>query len=102
MVDEINRPVLLTHFPVEIKSFYMSKAEDDKRVTESVDVLMPNVGEVTGGSMRAWDYDELMAAFKREGISPTGYDFYVMQRVYGSSPHGGYGIGLGKTQKPLL
>lgn len=93
MTDELNVPILLTRFPVEIKSFYMKKCSDDPRVTESVDVLMPNVGEVTGGSMRIDDYDELAAALKRENLSAEDYYWFMDLRKYGTCPHGGYGLG---------
>ncbi|CAK8671771.1 unnamed protein product [Clavelina lepadiformis] len=94
MIDKINEPLLLCRFPAKTVPFYIPTCPENREYTESVDLLMPNVGEIAGGSTKLDNYEELLEAYKKCDIDPCVYYWYSDLRKYGTCPHGGYGLGL--------
>lgn len=87
------KPVIITDYPKEIKSFYMRANEDDKTVA-AMDVLVPRIGEIIGGSQREERYDVLVRKMKENNLREEDYWWYLELRKYGSVPHAGYGAGF--------
>ncbi len=87
------RPVFITDYPKDIKSFYMKQNPDGKTVA-ATDLLVPGVGEIIGCSEREADLDKLLAAMKNKGMKIEDYADYISLRKFGSVPHSGFGLGL--------
>ncbi len=87
------KPVFVTDYPKEIKSFYMKQNPDGKTVA-AADLLVPGIGEIIGGSEREADYDKLVAAMKERKMDLSAYEQYLALRLFGSVPHGGFGLGF--------
>ena len=87
------RPVFLTDYPKEIKSFYMKQNSDGKTVA-ACDLLVPGVGEIIGCSEREADLNKLLEAMKNKGMTIEDYEHYLSLRKFGSAPHSGFGLGL--------
>lgn len=86
-------PVILTDYPGEIKAFYMKMNEDGKTV-RAMDVLVPRLGEIIGGSEREENLDRLSARMTQLGMRPEDYSWYLDLRRYGTAPHSGFGMGF--------
>ena len=87
------KPVFVTDYPKEIKAFYM-KLNDDGKTVAAMDLLVPGIGEIIGGSQREDDYDKLVARMDELGLKKEDYEFYLDLRKYGSARHAGYGLGF--------
>ncbi len=87
------RPVFVTNWPREIKAFYM-RLNDDNKTVAAVDLLVPGVGELIGGSQREERPDYLDAAFERFGLDKETYGWYAELRRYGGTKHAGFGLGF--------
>ena len=89
----VERPVFVTDYPKEIKAFYMRRNEDGKTVA-AVDLLVPGVGELIGGSQREERLDVLLAAIQAHGLPKEAYGWYLETRRFGTAPHSGFGLGF--------
>ena len=94
LTEEIYKcPVFVTDYPKDIKSFYMKLNEDGKTVA-AVDCLVPGIGEIIGGSQREDDLDKLTKRMQELNMNMEDYQFYLDLRKYGSTRHGGFGLGF--------
>jgi asparaginyl-tRNA synthetase len=87
------RPVIVTDYPRDIKPFYM-RVNDDERTVAAMDVLLPEVGEIIGGSQREERYDVLTARMTQAGLDPQDYWWFLDLRRFGTVPHAGFGLGF--------
>ncbi|SHM08700.1 asparaginyl-tRNA synthetase [Anaerosporobacter mobilis DSM 15930] len=87
------KPVFVTDYPKEIKAFYM-KLNDDNKTVAAMDLLVPGIGEIIGGSQREDNYEKLVARMNELGLKEEDYDFYLDLRKYGSTRHAGFGLGF--------
>jgi len=86
-------PVILSDYPRTIKPFYM-RVNDDEKTVRAMDVLVPRVGEIIGGSQREERLEVLEERMREQGLDPETYWWYVDLRRYGTVPHSGFGLGL--------
>ena len=91
--EHFKRPVIMTDYPKEIKSFYMKQNEDGKTM-QGTDVLFPQIGEIIGGSVREESYDKLMAEINRRDMDTKTLWWYLDTRRFGTCPHAGFGLGF--------
>ncbi len=89
----IGKPTIVTDFPFEFKAFYMRRNDDGKTVA-AMDVLVPQIGEIVGGSQREERLDVLGQSMAAKGMDEEHYQWYLDLRRFGSAPHSGFGLGL--------
>lgn len=89
----IKGPVFLTDYPKDIKAFYM-RMNDDSQTVAAVDLLVPGIGEIIGGSQREERVDRLIARMEQLGMDTDAYDWYLDLRRFGGVKHAGFGVGF--------
>ncbi|MBT8334884.1 MAG: asparagine--tRNA ligase [Desulfobacterales bacterium] len=86
-------PLIVTDYPASIKPFYM-RVSDDGTTVAAMDILVPGIGEIVGGSQREERYDILLGRMQNSGIETDEYQWYLDLRKYGTTPHSGFGLGF--------
>jgi len=95
LTQRFDKPLMVTHWPAEIKSFYMQPAPGDDSVVLALDLLAPEgYGEIIGGSQRIHDHDLLLQRIEAHGLPVEALQWYLDIRKYGTVPHSGYGMGI--------
>ena len=94
--ETFRRPVIVTDYPTDIKPFYM-RVNDDEKTVAAMDVLVPKIGEIIGGSQREERLDVLTRRMADQGLAVEDYWWYADLRRYGTVPHAGFGLGLERT-----
>jgi asparaginyl-tRNA synthetase len=90
-----DQPVVVVDYPKDIKAFYMRRNDDEKTVA-AMDVLLPGVGEIVGGSQREERHDVLLESIREKGLPEEEYWWYLDLRRFGTVPHSGFGLGFGR------
>jgi asparaginyl-tRNA synthetase len=91
--EVFKKAVVIYDYPEEIKPFYM-KVNDNGKTVRAMDVLLPKLGEIIGGSQREDDYDSLLKRMQSKKLESEDYDWYLDLRRFGSAPHSGFGLGF--------
>ncbi|MEZ4379959.1 MAG: asparagine--tRNA ligase [Nannocystaceae bacterium] len=91
--EVVGRPLFVTDYPKEIKAFYMRR-NDDGRTVAAMDLLVPKIGELIGGSQREERLDVLEGTIREAGLDPELYSWYLDTRRFGTAPHAGFGLGF--------
>lgn len=98
IANEFDRPVMITHYPADVKAFYMKRDPQQPDRALCVDVLAPEgYGEIIGGGQREDDYETLLSRIKKNELPRDAFEWYLDLRRYGSVPHSGFGLGIERT-----
>lgn len=96
--EQFDRPVMITHYPLQTKAFYMKTDPNNPELALCLDVLAPEgYGEIIGGSQREDDYQQLLSKLEAHNLPREPFEWYLDLRRYGTVPHAGFGLGIERT-----